>query len=107
MSDPRRAMSAARVAFACFVVTMLCALSSCVHINTAWLLLALRSGYRPADQRVDEVLSRVGRTRYLRPLYRALAERDPARAQALFARNAAKYHPITRQVIASALKADA
>ena len=30
MSDPRRAMSAARVAFACFVVTMLCALSLAV-----------------------------------------------------------------------------
>jgi len=30
VSDPRRAMSAARVAFACFVVTMLCALSLAV-----------------------------------------------------------------------------
>jgi aminopeptidase N len=72
-----------------------------------WLVLALRSRYEPADQRVEEVLGSVGRTRYLRQLYRALTEQDARRAQDLFERNAEAYHPITRQVISSALKSEA
>jgi hypothetical protein len=64
-----------------------------------WLTLAIRSGYQPALARVDEVLGSIGRMKYLRPLYRALNERDPVYANALFQRNAAQYHPIARQVI--------
>jgi leukotriene-A4 hydrolase len=64
-----------------------------------WLTLAIRSGYQAAFARVDEVLGSMGRMKYLRPLYRALNERDPAHAKALFQRSAAQYHPIARQVI--------
>jgi leukotriene-A4 hydrolase len=64
-----------------------------------WLTLAIRSGYEPASGRVDEVLGSIGRMKYLRPLYRALNERDPNYANALFQRNAGQYHPIARQVI--------
>jgi hypothetical protein len=42
--------------------------------------------------------------KYLRPLYRALAERDAGHARALFAQNQAQYHPIARQVVAGLLK---
>jgi leukotriene-A4 hydrolase len=64
-----------------------------------WLTLAIRSGFEPAFGRADEVLGSMGRMKYLRPLYRALNERDPNYANALFQRNAAQYHPIARQVI--------
>jgi leukotriene-A4 hydrolase len=73
--------------------------SSNYDVLEKWLTLAIRSGYQPALARVDEVLGSIGRMKYLRPLYRALNERDPIHAKALFQRNAAQYHPIARQVI--------
>jgi hypothetical protein len=69
-----------------------------------WLSLGIRSGYEPALARVEQVVASIGRMKYLRPLYTALAERDPALAQRLFEQNARRYHPIARQVVASVLK---
>src|SRR5204862_3916262 len=40
-----------------------------------WLTRAIRVGYAPGIARAEEVLGSVGRMKYLRPLYRALAER--------------------------------
>jgi hypothetical protein len=57
--------------------------------------------------RVEEVLAKVGRMKYLRPLYGAMIARggEPrARAEALFARVRASYHPIAQQVVESLLK---
>ena len=68
-----------------------------------WLTLGIRSGYGPALPRVEQVLGTVGRMKYLRPLYAALAERDLALAERLFQGNAPLYHPIARQVVARAL----
>ncbi|HEY0580886.1 MAG TPA: M1 family metallopeptidase, partial [Chloroflexota bacterium] len=70
-----------------------------------WLTLAIRSAYRPAFDRVEQVLGTVGRMKYLRPLYAALAKHDLQNAERQFERNAAQYHPIARQVVANALKA--
>ena len=74
----------------------------------AWLQLALESGYRAVVPRASEVVGTVGRMKYLRPIYTALAK-DPATrgtARELFARNAASYHPIARQVVESVLAGD-
>jgi hypothetical protein len=68
-----------------------------------WLVLAIRSDYRDAFRRVEDVLATVGRMKYLRALYTALAERDAASARDIFRRNADQYHPIARQVIADIL----
>jgi hypothetical protein len=68
-----------------------------------WLVLAIRSDYRDAFRRVEDVLATVGRMKYLRALYTALAERDAACARDIFRRNADQYHPIARQVIADIL----
>jgi leukotriene-A4 hydrolase len=68
-----------------------------------WLALSIRSGYEPAFERLEQVLATMGRMKYLRTLYKALDERDPAYARRLFARNAAQYHPIARQVVAGML----
>jgi len=66
-----------------------------------WLTLALKSGYLAVLPRVERVVAEVGRMKYLRPLYTALAADPQTRAQgeALFARNRAGYHPIARQMV--------
>ncbi len=66
-----------------------------------WLTLAIGAGYAPGVARAEEVLGAVGRMKYLRPLYRALAERADSRAlaRAWFTRFAPRYHPIAREVV--------
>ena len=52
------------------------------------------------------MLAAVGRMKYLRPLYTALAK-DPAtraRATAVFAKVGAGYHPIARQMVEGLLR---
>ncbi len=61
----------------------------------------------PAITRASEVLGRVGRMKYLRPLYRALASRADTRkvAEETYARCKDGYHPIAQQVIEGVLRA--
>ena len=77
------------------------------EVLVAWLVLALESAYDVVVPRAEEVLTRVGRMKYLRPLYAALARRPGTRAVAeqLFARQRPGYHPIARQVIEGLLAA--
>ncbi|HEY0250545.1 MAG TPA: leukotriene A4 hydrolase C-terminal domain-containing protein, partial [Kofleriaceae bacterium] len=66
-----------------------------------WLTLALKSGDHAVLPRVERAVGEVGRMKYLRPLYTALAT-DPqlrARGEALYAKHAAGYHPIARQMV--------
>jgi leukotriene-A4 hydrolase len=71
-----------------------------------WLTLALKSGYRSVVPRVEQALDSVGRMKYLRPLFTALAADPQTRATAvtIFERNRASYHPIARQVVESILR---
>jgi hypothetical protein len=66
------------------------------EIAHQWLLLAIRAGYQPADARLDEYLTTIGRRKLILPLYRALLETPAgrARAQAIYARARPGYHPI-------------
>ena len=59
------------------------------------------SGYAPVLPRVEEVLGSIGRMKYLKPLYRALAKRPETSglARDLFARHRGTYHPIAQQVV--------
>ncbi len=63
-----------------------------------WLTLALKSNHMAVLPRVEQVLADVGRMKYLRPLYTALAQHAPAKARELFAKNRGRYHPIARQM---------
>ena len=76
------------------------------EVLVAWLVLALQSGYHRVVPRVEEVLGTVGRMKFLRPLYLALArdERTRPLANSLFERLRAGYHPIARQVVESVLR---
>jgi len=71
-----------------------------------WLVLALRSGYLVVVPRVEQLLAEVGRMKYLRPLYTALAGDPRTRpvAEAVFGRAGATYHPISRQLVESVLR---
>jgi aminopeptidase N len=77
-----------------------------VEVLVSWLTLACESGYTPALPHVEAVVSRYGRMKYLKPLYRALAARAETRgrARALFAELKGRYHPIAQQVIAAVLR---
>ncbi len=68
------------------------------EILVNWLVLATRSGYEEVLPRVREVLLGVGRMKYLKPLYEALAAREETRALAreVFEQARDRYHPIAR-----------
>jgi hypothetical protein len=76
------------------------------EVLVTWLVLALSSGYHRVVPRAEEVLGAVGRMRFLRPLYFALASDERTRpiARRTFERFAAGYHPIARQVVESVLR---
>ena len=61
----------------------------------AWLEQAVRSQYTPAYDRLESFLVRVGRRKFLTPLYRALMETDQKdRAEAIYAKARPNYHSV-------------
>jgi leukotriene A-4 hydrolase/aminopeptidase len=70
------------------------------EILVEWLCIAAASGYAPALDRAREVLSTVGRMKYVRPLYQALGKTEGGRrvAREVFAQAAPTYHGLTRRV---------
>jgi hypothetical protein len=77
------------------------------EILVEWLTIAAGSDYEPAFPRLREVLTTVGRMKYLRPLYGALgrSSRTRALAREVFARAADRYHALSRRVAASMIAA--
>ncbi len=70
-----------------------------------WLTIAGGSDYAPAFPRLREVLTRVGRMKYLRSLYTALGRHPRTRALAreVFAAASPRYHNLSRRVAASVI----
>jgi aminopeptidase N len=77
------------------------------EILVEWLAIAAGSDYEPAFPRLREVLTTVGRMKYLRPLYGALGRspRTRALARAVFAEAGDRYHSLSRRVAASMIAA--
>jgi aminopeptidase N len=75
------------------------------EILVEWLTIAAGSDYEPAFPRLREVLERVGRMKYLRPLYTAMGEHPRTRvlAREIFAGARERYHPLSRRVAAAVL----
>jgi leukotriene-A4 hydrolase len=71
------------------------------EILAEWLLMALQSGYEPADERLREFLLSVGRMKFLRPLYAELTKSPGGRKKALALYGQARplYHPIAQTAI--------
>ncbi len=71
-----------------------------------WLVIAATSDYEPVFERLEKLLTRVGRMKYLRPLYMALGATPRTRALAknIFQKAAAGYHILSRRVAASVME---
>lgn len=71
------------------------------EISAEWLGLAIETSYSPADQRLDDYLHEVGRTRMVRDLYTKLSKTEPglARAHAIYATARQGYHPMAQTVV--------
>ncbi len=77
------------------------------EILAAWLELSIRSGYMPAHNRsqLEDFLIRVGRRKFLTPLYRALIETDQADlAHDIFERARGNYHTVSSSSIRQLLE---
>jgi aminopeptidase N len=67
-----------------------------------WLALAVRNGYEPCQASLESFLTRQGRGKFVRPLYRALMNEGgwgPAFARRLYARARPSYHPIVQGAV--------
>ncbi|HSP76966.1 MAG TPA: M1 family metallopeptidase [Myxococcaceae bacterium] len=75
------------------------------EVLVSWLAAALRGGWEPALGRAEAFLGEVGRMKYLKPLYGALAADSEGKvlARSLFRRYAERYHPIARAAVESIL----
>jgi leukotriene A-4 hydrolase/aminopeptidase len=75
------------------------------EILVEWLTIAAGSDYEPAFARLQEVLLRVGRMKYLRPLYTAMGKHERTRslARRIFAAASPTYHGLSRRVVQSIL----
>jgi aminopeptidase N len=71
-----------------------------------WLGIAAASAYAPAFERIRAVLARVGRMKYLRPLYAALGHHPDTRrlARECFAQAGPGYHALSRRVVQAELE---
>jgi leukotriene A-4 hydrolase/aminopeptidase len=70
-----------------------------------WLTIAAASDYEPSFQRLKKVLLRVGRMKYLRPLYKALGQNPQTRALAreIYAEAQPGYHELSRRAVESVM----
>jgi aminopeptidase N len=66
------------------------------EILTAWLPVAMAAGHLPAEEATQRFLLRVGRRKFLVPLYKALLALPDgkARAKAIYARARPNYHAV-------------
>ncbi len=64
------------------------------EIACAWLELATRSRYEAAMPALDAFLGKVGRRKFLKPLYEALHETAPEAARETYLRHRGRYHAV-------------
>ncbi len=78
------------------------------EIHHEWLRIAVRSNYEPADAALEKFLTRVGRRKFLKPLYADLAKTPEGRRRAveIYAKAKPTYHPIATATIDEILKDD-
>lgn len=71
-----------------------------------WLRRSIQAGYKPAAPKLEEFLVKVGRRKFVRPLFEALVKTPEGKqtAQSIFAKAKAGYHPITAATVEQILK---
>jgi leukotriene-A4 hydrolase len=74
------------------------------EVAHVWYLIAIKNGYAPANAALEKYLLEIGRRKLVVPLYKALSEKDLARAQAIYAKARPGYHPITQGTLDAFLR---
>ena len=64
------------------------------EIACAWFELSAASRYAQAMPALDAFLGKVGRRKFLKPLYEALQKADPVAARELYLRHRSRYHAV-------------
>ncbi len=70
-----------------------------VELVSRYCQIAMKAGDETCLETVTELLGRVGRMKFVRPLYRGLIKVDRALAEKTFERNKDFYHPICRGMV--------
>jgi len=75
--------------------------SNNAELAAQWFVIAGSKGYAPADGAIEAFLKKVGRRKFLVPIYRALASRDEgkARAKAIYTEARSGYHSISQSTL--------
>ena len=71
------------------------------EIQTVWFLVAIEHDYQPAYPALEKFLTSVGRRKFLKPLYEALAKTSQGKqfARAVYKKARSGYHPVSYQTI--------
>ncbi|MCQ3829043.1 M1 family metallopeptidase [Microbulbifer elongatus] len=77
------------------------------EIAFSWLMIAVRNDYEPANTRLEDFLTSIGRNKFLRPLYRNLVENGKIdEAKRIFEKAKPGYHPLTVKVNSTIIYGD-
>lgn len=68
------------------------------EIAFQWLIMSIKNSYKPADARLENFLTTIGRRKFVRPLFLELVKTPEGvkRAKEIYANARAGYHPITQ-----------
>jgi leukotriene-A4 hydrolase len=69
------------------------------EVSSKYFRVALRAGDKGAAQPTAELLGKVGRMKFVRPLFRSLTKVDRGLAEETLRKNSSFYHPICRQLV--------
>ena len=69
------------------------------EILNAWFQHTIPSGYIQADNKVEDFLLKVGRRKFLKPLYEALHKKNPENAKRIYKNARPNYHSVTIQTL--------
>ncbi len=71
-----------------------------------WLMMAIREGYTPAEERLEEFLVTVGRRKFVKPLFESLVKTPEGRKRAIIIYKKARpgYHSVTSGTIDDLLR---
>jgi hypothetical protein len=75
------------------------------EIMTDWFVLGIRNNYTELNPEIEKFLSKVGRRKYILPIYEALKinESTSEFAKKIFKKNSGNYHAVSRNSITELL----
>ena len=78
------------------------------EIAFQWLIMAIKNDYRPADERLEEFLTTIGRRKFVKPLFEELVktQKGEKRACEIYEKARPGYHPITQSSVDAVVKCE-